>query len=205
MIASLRGIIVSKSLDVLTVDVSGIGYQVFVPLSTFYHLPDLESPVSLHIYTYVREDALQLYGFLSPLEKKIFLLLIGVSGVGPKLARNIMSGMELSEFISILRKGSVESLRKIPGIGPKMAGRLVLELKDKVVSLETGPEVLISAPSDSNADDALSALMNLGYAQRDAKRILDQVLKEDSEGAASLSIEDMIKRALRLFTKGGKV
>ncbi|MEK7286800.1 MAG: Holliday junction branch migration protein RuvA [Nitrospirota bacterium] len=208
MIASLNGIIASKSLDVITVDVGGVGYQVFIPLSTYYHLPDEKSPVSLHIHTYVREDALHLYGFLSLLEKKIFLLLIGVSGVGPKLARNIMSGMELSDFISVLKKGSLDSLRKIPGIGPKMAGRLVLELKEKVESLETLPKRTIATSHDLMSDDLLSALLNLGYTQRDAKRAIDQILTErplrEDKDAEENSVEVLIKQALRLLSKGGK-
>ncbi len=198
MIASLNGIIASKSLDTLIIEVGGIGYQVFIPLSTYYQLPEIKSPVSLHIHTYVREDALQLYGFLSLLEKKLFLLLIGVSGVGPKLARNILSGIEVPALLTAIGKGAVERLRLIPGIGPKMAGRLILELKEKVSSLDEMAEVLVKTENQVG-DDAISALMNLGYSEREAQKVIDAILKEEGQDT---TIEALIKKALQMLSKG---
>lgn len=196
MIASINGIVTAKSLDSLIIEVGGIGYQVFIPLSTYYQLPEIKSPVSLHIHTYVREDALQLYGFFTFLEKRLFLLLMGVSGVGPKLARNILSGIEVSELLIAIQKGAVERLRLIPGVGPKMAGRLVLELKEKVLSLAEMTEVLVKTENPIS-DDAISALMNLGYSQREAQKAIGQILKEEA-----CTIEALIKKALQTLSKG---
>jgi len=198
MIASINGIIASKSLDSLIIEVGGVGLRVFIPLSTYYQLPEIKNPVFLHIHTYVREDALQLYGFLTPLEKKLFLLLIGVSGVGPKLARNILSGIEVAALLTAIQKGAIERLRLIPGIGPKMAGRLVLELKDKVLSLDEMTEVLAKTENQVG-DDVISALMNLGYSQREAQKVVEKILKEDE---ADDTIEGLIKKALQLLSKG---
>ena len=199
MIASITGTITSKSLDTLIIEVGGIGYQVFIPLSTYYHLPEIKSAVSLHIHTYVREDALQLYGFLSLLEKKLFLLLIGVSGVGPKLARNILSGIEVPELLVAIQKGALERLRLIPGIGPKMAGRLLLELKEKVSSLDEMTEILVKT-NNSVSDDAISALMNLGYSQRESQKVIDSLFK--AEEGAPATIEALIKKGLQILSKG---
>lgn len=204
MIASLSGIITFKSPTFLIVEVQGIGYQVFVPLSTFYHLPEVKEGVALQIHTHVREDALQLYGFSSLLEKQLFLLLLGISGVGPKLALNILSGMELNELIQSIRNGSVERLRAIPGVGPKTAGRLVLELKEKVALLNlAGLQASAAAPEGENpvGDDALSALMNLGYNRNEAKRSIDQILKDASPADPPDSVEGLIKKALKKLSK----
>ena len=203
MIASMTGVITFKSPSSLIVEVQGIGYQVSVPLSTFYHLPEVKEGVALHIYTHVREDALQLYGFSSLLEKELFLLLLGVSGVGPKLALNILSGIELNELIQALRNGSVDRLRAIPGVGPKTAGRLVLELKEKAASLDfTGLHSSIIAPGGENqaGEDALSALMNLGYNRVEAKRAIDRILQEQPAESPD-SVEGLIKKALKKLSK----
>ncbi|HLG23037.1 MAG TPA: Holliday junction branch migration protein RuvA [Candidatus Manganitrophaceae bacterium] len=204
MIASIAGILSDKSPTSLIVEVQGIGYEIFVPLSTFYHLPETKESVSLNIYTHVREDAIQLYGFSSTLEKKVFLLLLGISGVGPKLALNILSGMELSELVQALREGNVEKLRAIPGVGPKTAGRLVLELKEKVASLNlVGLESSAPASGGENkiAEDTLSALINLGYNRVEAKRAIDQIFKEESSDALD-SVEGLIKKVLKKLAKG---
>ncbi len=195
MIASLNGVITSKLPESLLVEVGGVGYEVFIPLSTYYRLPEIKESVYLYIHTHVREDALQLYGFLSPLEKQLFLLLINVSGVGPKLARNILSGMEITDLLAALRKGSAELLQSIPGIGPKMAGRLALELKEKVPSL--GVAIGVSETSPVH-DDAISALINLGYPEREVKRVMDRIRNEDK---TSYAVEELIKQALRSLSK----
>lgn len=212
MIASISGVITFKSPSALIVEAQGIGYQVFVPLSTFYHLPEVKEGVALHIYTHVREDALQLYGFYSLLEKELFLLLLGISGVGPKLALNILSGMELNELIEAIRNGSIDRLRAIPGVGPKTAGRLVLELKEKVSLLNPAglqPSTAAAAPENQVGEDALSALMNLGYNRMEAKRVVDQILQDGAlhvRGQAagsdrSDSVEGLIKKALKKLSK----
>jgi Holliday junction DNA helicase RuvA len=201
MIASIHGIIASKTPESLIVEVGGIGYHVFIPLTTFYRLPEVKAPITLHIHTYVREDALQLYGFLSLSEKQLFLLLISVSGVGPKLARNILSGMEVIDLLSALTKGSAEQLRSIPGIGPKMAARLVLELKEKAASLG-GTNAALSQEGDNPLyEDALSALINLGYKEQEARRTLNRVLHDASPTASpsSFGVEELIKHALQIL------
>lgn len=200
MIASLNGVITMKTPTVLIVEVHGVGYQVLTPLSTFYRLPEEKSKVSLHIHTHVREDALLLFGFLTPREKAVFLLLLGVSSVGPKLALNILSGIELNELIHAIREEQVHRLKAIPGVGPKMAGRLILELKEKVAQMDlAGTDSLqsVSGGEDSNQNDALSALINLGYARMDAKRAIEQIFKE-AEGA---SVEDLIREGLKRLAK----
>ncbi len=199
MIASLTGTLTEKSPAALIIDVRGVGYQVVVPLMTYYRLPELQGIVTLHIYTHVREDALQLYGFLTRIEKALFLLCLGVSGVGPKLALSLLSGMESSELIHALRNGKTEKLTAIQGVGSKTAGRLVLELRDKVASLHAG-EVAVpmgcDAASDQQSEDALSALMNLGYPRSDAKRALDRVCAEVSTGE-NATLERLVKQALK--------
>ncbi len=204
MIAFLTGTILEKTPSALIVEVHGIGYQIFIPLNTFYRLPEVKESVSLHIHTHVREDALQLYGFLSPLEKELFLLLLGISGVGPKVALGILSGMELTELVQALRDGNVDRLRAIPGVGPKTAGRLVLELREKVNALSlAGLQTPVSAglESDKTKEDALSALVNLGYHRTEAKRTVDKIAEE--EAADSESVEGLIKKALKKLAKVG--
>lgn len=202
MIALITGTILEKTPSTLIVEVHGIGYQIFIPLNTFYRLPEMKESVSLHIYTHVREDALQLYGFLSILEKELFLLLLGISGVGPKVALGILSGMELTELVQALRDGNVDRLRAIPGVGPKTAARLVLELREKVGALSlAGLQAPISTGSESDKvkEDALSALVNLGYHRNEAKRTVDKIAEEET--AESESVEGLIKKALKKLAK----
>lgn len=203
MIAFLTGTILEKTPSALIVEVNGVGYQIFIPLNTFYRLPEVKESVSLHIHTHVREDALQLYGFLSPLEKELFLLLLGISGVGPKVALGILSGMELTELVQALRDGNVDRLRAIPGVGPKTAGRLVLELREKVNALSPAglqPPTSTGSESDKTKEDALSALVNLGYHRTEAKRIVDKIAEETAD---SESVEGLIKKALKKLAKVG--
>jgi len=202
MIAFITGTILDKTPSALIVEVQGIGYQVFIPLNTFYRLPEVKESVSLHTYTHVREDALQLYGFLSLLEKELFLLLLGISGVGPKVALGILSGMELTELVQALRDGNVDRLRAIPGVGPKTAGRLVLELREKVSALSLAglqAPVATGSESDKIKEDALSALVNLGYNRNEAKRAVDKIAEEETSG--SESVEGLIKKALKKLAK----
>ncbi len=199
MIASLKGVIALKTPTLLTIEVQGIGYQVFTPLSTYYRLPEEKARVFLHIYTHIREDAFQLFGFSTLQEKEVFLLLLGVSGVGPKLALNILSGIGVSELIEAIRAEQVQRLRAIPGVGPKMAGRLVLELKEKMSLLDDSPTSLpvLAEIEDEKQRDALSALMNLGYSRTEVKRSLDLILKETEDA----SVEDLIRAGLKRLAK----
>lgn len=200
MIASLRGVIALKTPTLLTLDVQGVGYQVYTPLSTYYTLPEEKAQVFLHIYTHIREDAFQLFGFSNLREKEVFLLLLGVTGVGPKLALNILSGIGVSELIEAIRAEQGLRLKAIPGVGPKMVGRLILELKEKMNALGLAPTDLPEATDieDEKQRDALSALMNLGYARVEAKRSLEVILKETDEDR---SVEDLIRAGLKRLVK----
>jgi len=205
MIALLSGLLVSKSPTSLVVDIQGVGYEVAVPLSTFDRLPEVGSQVTLHIHTHFREDALQLYGFGTRLEKHLFLLLIGVAGIGPKLAQGVLSGIAPHDLIAAIRGGKIERLRSIPGIGPKTAGRLVLELKDKLAAqsdlANLGDLTDAAATSDARPtadqtrEDLLSALVNLGYSRAAACRAAEQV----GEATGDATLSDQIKAALKVL------
>ncbi len=203
MIASLTGTLTEKSPLALTIDVRGVGYQVLVPLMTYYRLPELQGTVTLHIHTHVREEALQLYGFLTREERTLFLLCLGVSGVGPKLALSLLSNTEPSDLVGAIHHGQTEKLTAIPGVGPKMAGRLILELKEKVGALQgvgRGAPITGDLASDQRGEDVLSALTNLGYSRGDAKRALDRVRAEtDLNTAGDTTVEMWVRQALRML------
>jgi Holliday junction DNA helicase RuvA len=197
MIAHIQGFLHFKSPEYLVIDVDGIGYQVHVPLSTFYDLPQLGSTVSLHIHTHVREDALQLYGFQSPEEKALFVRLISISGIGPRLAVNILSGISPAELVESLIQNNLARLISIPGVGRKTAERIMVELKDKVSSLAPGHDVTLAvkaAPNEAMIEDALSALLNLGYKKGVAQRAIENA-RNRLEG--EITIESLLKEALR--------
>ena len=199
MIAFLRGQVLDKHPDRLIIDVHGVGYQVQVPLSTYYSVGEPGADVSLRIHTHVREDALQLFGFATPEEEELFHLLISVSGVGPKLGVNILSGMPAQELASAILHGELARLTKISGVGKKTAERLVLELKDKIrTSGLAGARSTSQPPPAVGADQALlSALVNLGYRPAAAERTADQVRR--SLGAAA-PLEAQLREALRLIS-----
>lgn len=200
MIAQLSGKLVHKFPDYSIIDVNGIGYQVYTPFSTFYELPDIGSYITLSTYTHVREDALQLFGFLTTDEKEIFQLLIGVSGIGPKLAINILSGITPEELKGALLNGNLVRLTAIPGIGKKTAERMVLELRDKVLKLhkeKPGVQAKPALTSDEVLEDAISALVNLGYKRPQAEGALEKVRKENT----GIDIEGMIKGALKILAR----
>lgn len=200
MIALINGRLISKSPGIAIIDVGGLGYQVHIPLSCFYELPEPGASITLHIHTHVREDALQLFGFLSPKEKELFLALMSISGVGPKLALNIISGMPFDILVDAITRGDEKKVATIPGIGGKTAARLVLELKDKVAKLGTmagGPCAISSAPN-TQKDEAISALVNLGYK----KNFAEEAVKRVCSGAEDMSIETLIREALKLLSKG---
>jgi holliday junction DNA helicase RuvA len=206
MIAHLSGTLLSKQATSVILDVAGVGYEVTIPLSTFYDLEDPGSNVQLRIYTHVREDALQLYGFKTARERELFLRLISVSGIGPKLGITLLSGMSADEMIASIRTNNLARLTLIPGIGRKTAERLVMELRDKVASLSS-PELEeelgastgkpVPASEDAMHADALSALLNLGYQRSAAEKAITSAMSEGSE----LSVESILRSSLRKLAK----
>ncbi|MCI0526891.1 MAG: Holliday junction branch migration protein RuvA [Nitrospira sp.] len=196
MIARLTGKLAYKSPEYLVLDVNGVGYQVFVPLSTFYELPEKGDSVGLHTYMAVREDAIELYGFLTLEERELFKLLLTVSKIGPKLARNILSGISVNELKNALLNSNVLKLNAIPGIGHKMAERLVLELKDKIPSTLVVQEVE-ELSTDEKVADALSALVNLGYKRNLAEQAIKRAI---GEIGAESPLEEIIRASLKYFS-----
>lgn len=203
MIAHLRGHLLEKQPNRIIVDVDGVGYDVFVPLSTFYGLGEpgaAGADVALRIHTHVREDALVLYGFLTRLEQDLFERLIGVSGIGPKLALAVLSGIEPIELIRAIERGDVARLTAIPGVGKKTSERIVLELKDRLpraAPAAAAPgEDTRSAPSPMR-DDVVSALVNLGYHRPLAEKAVDSAIKAVPDGV----FERVLKQALRELAK----
>jgi len=197
MIASLTGRLASKHPGGVVIDVQGVGYDVLIPLSTYYRLPDPEQSVSLTIHTHVREDAIQLFGFLTAREKDAFLLLLTVSGIGPKLALSVISTLSIDDLSSAILTDDYAVLASVPGIGKKSAGRLALELKDKIEKISFCADIVttkLREPSNRLLDDALSALVNLGYKAADVKDVLKQVLAgRDGE----MPLQDLIRAALK--------
>ena len=196
MIGFLRGRVLEKQPNRVLVDVNGVGYEVAIPLSTFYEVGDEGAEVALRIHTHVREDALQLFGFLTVLERQMFERLITVSGIGPKLAIAVLSGLETRDLLAAVQRADIARLTTIPGVGKKTAERIVLELKDRLTQLAPPPPSdvkPITAESDRVRDDLLSALQNLGYHRPDAERAADAVLRE----APDRSLESALKDALR--------
>jgi Holliday junction DNA helicase RuvA len=195
MIALLRGTLVEKHPNQAIVDVAGVGYDVNIPVSTFTHLPDAGAEVRLRIHTHVREDALLLYGFLTQDEKAMFERLIGVTGIGPKLAVTVLSGLAAADLVTSIRRGEVERLVRIPGVGKKTAERMVLELRDKLPAAGADEPAATPAPALSPVDqDVLSALLNLGCARPQAEAA---VRKAKAAGIAD-DFEPLFRRALEL-------
>ena len=197
MIARLRGRLVSKGPGEVVLDVGGVGYRVAIPVSTFYRLGEPGGEASLLTYTHVREDTLALFGFLTSEEQALFELLIGVAGVGPRLAINILSGIDAPELVQALRAADIARLTRIPGVGKKTAERLVVELRDKAHKLPlAATEEAATPPGSTSKDDLVSALANLGYSRPEAERAVERALKEDASGR----FEDLLRRALRIFS-----
>jgi len=206
MIAHLSGKLLSKEPNQVIVDVGGVGYDVTIPLSTFYDLDDEKSDVQLLIYTHVKEDALQLYGFKSPSERKLFVHFISVSGVGPKLGIALLSHMKADELIESIKSNNLARLTQIPGVGRKTAERLVVDLRDKMIQLsqaqvaeETGvrPETTYVSSEDTVRADALSALLNLGYQRSGAEKAIDAALVEGGD----VTVESILRRSLKKLAR----
>ncbi len=199
MIALLTGRIAFKSPSYIVLDVNGVGYRVQIPFSTYYDLPDEGATASLNIYTHVKEDAISLYGFRTPAEKDFFQLLISVSGIGPKMGKDILSNILVGDLGQAIMRGDLARLSGIPGIGRKTAERLVLELKDKVLKLGSAhpaKEEGIPGPAQDMKDDVASALINLGYKEAVVNKLL-----ADMKIPPDVSMEAVLKQALKLLMK----
>ncbi len=204
MIAHIAGKLIQKQPNSVIVEAGGgVGYELTVPLSTFYDLGEIGAEVALRVYTYVREDALQLFGFRTEREKRLFLMLISVSGIGPKLAITALSGLSADELIQAIRFGNLTRLVAIPGVGKKTAERMLVELKDKVSQLTT-PELeaqmtagAVVSTGDAMREDVISALINLGYAKPQAEKAVGAVCKESPEAG----FETVLKQSLKMLAR----
>ena len=203
MIGLLRGQVLEKQPNRVIVDVHGVGYDVHVPLSTYYQIGDEGSDVTLRIYTHVREEALHLYGFLTDLERQLFERLIGISGIGPKLAVALLSGMEPRDLLAAVQRADVARLTGVPGIGKKTAERIVLELKDRVAGLCLVPaaEAPTASPEDQLKSDVLSALQNLGYHRPLAEKALEAAVAGAASETLPASFERVFKGALKALMR----
>ena len=201
MIAFLRGRILEKHPTRLVIDVNGVGYEVFVPLSTYYGLDDPGGAIALRIHTHVRDDALLLYGFATTLEQELFERLIGVSGIGPKLALAVLSGIEPEELIRAIGRGDLARLTAIPGVGKKTSERIVLELKDRLPRAQPAAVAAGDAPeAPVLRDDVVSALVNLGYHRPLAEKAAEAATKTLGS-TPDADFERMLKQALRELAK----
>jgi len=207
MIAHLSGTLLSKQATSAIVDVGGVGYEVSIPVSTFYELGEAGSPVQLRVYTHVSQDAIRLYGFKTVRERELFLQLISVNGVGPGLAIKLLSGMNADEMIASIRTNNLVRLVAIPGVGRKTAERLVVDLRDKIAALSSpaleeefaakAATAGVSASPDAMRDDAMSALANLGYQKAAAEKAVKNAIDEGGEP----SVEVILRRSLRSLAK----
>ena len=195
MIAFLRGRVLEKGPSRIVIDVQGVGYEVHVPLSTYYDIGEEGADVAVRVYTHVREDALQLYGFLTDLERQMFERLIAVSGIGPKLAVAVLSGLDTRDLVAAVQRADVARLTTIPGVGKKTAERIVLELKDRLAQLTvaaTGDAPVPASPGDRLRADLLSALQNLGYHRPQAEKAVDRAV-----ASPEIPFDEALRTALR--------
>jgi holliday junction DNA helicase RuvA len=203
MIGFLSGKLLEKEVSSVLVDVGGVGYEVTIPLSTFYELGEVGSDVQLRIFTHVREDALQLFGFKTARERDLYLKLISVQGIGAKSGITMLSGMSADEIISAIRTDNIARLTSIPGVGKKTAERMVIELRDKVgemaANMAAGAQGGAGAArsSDEAFEDALSALVNLGYQRNSAEKALQQAIKDGTD----LSVQKLLRQALQRLAR----
>jgi Holliday junction DNA helicase RuvA len=199
MIALLNGTLLEKAPSRLIVDVGGVGYDVQVPLSTFYVVGEPGAAIALRIHTHVREDVIALYGFATPLEQDLFERLIAISGIGPKLALAVLSGIEPADLVKAVRLQDVARLTAIPGIGKKTAERIGLELKDRLPAsmAAAGQARAAATPRDQIRDDLMSALLNLGYQRPAAEKAIDRV----ATAGADLRFEQALKDVLRALVR----
>ncbi len=201
MIARIEGVLIEQAPTRVVVDCHGVGYEVFVPLSTFAELPDPGKVVALHVYTHAHEGAIQLFGFHTQAERAAFELLLKANRVGPKLAQTVLSGISPAELLAAIRDENVGALRAVPGIGTKMAQRILLELRDRgeALALLVQPaEAATPAPADSAREQTLSALLNLGYPKNDAERVIDDAALEQGSDA---TLESLVRASLKRLAR----
>jgi Holliday junction DNA helicase RuvA len=203
MIAWLRGTILSKDLETVVLDVQGVGYRLFIPLNTFYDLPEIGEEASLRVHTVVRADAIELFGFLTEDERDAFISLTGVAGIGPRLARNILSGIRPDGLAGAVLDGDGDRLRAIPGVGKRVAERILVELQDKVLHFASEGqrktlEEKIVAEHDGMLQDVVSALLNLGYRKAEVVRAVEAAREAIKD---PLAVQSWLKEALRLLSK----
>ncbi len=203
MIATLSGILSSKTPQEAVISVQGVGYHIFIALSTFFTLPDIHAPVEVFVSTHVRNDTIQLFGFSTTEEKQAFSLLTTISGVGPKLALSALSTLSVSDLCTAIEAGDLETLGSIPGVGKKSASRIVLELKDKthriVISEDSQPTTAAHEPTTFIQEEAASALINLGYRAPEVKKAMNLAITKLPE---SYELEDLIRTTLKELAKG---
>lgn len=197
MIGYLTGKIIAKKPTKILLDVNGVGYSVHISISTFEKLPELNELTSLYIYTSVKEDAIDLYGFSSPAEKEMFELLISVSGIGPRLAQSLLSGIQVDELKYAIDEGNLSRITAVPGIGRKTAERLLVELRDKMNKLTESFESAEAGAPSSIRSDAIAALVNLGYNLKTAEKAVRSIMNSKPTS----TIEDVIKEALANLNK----
>ncbi len=206
MIAHLSGTLLAKHATSVIVDVGGVGYEVTIPVTTFYDLGELGEAVRLQIYTHVREEALQLFGFRTLRERELFTLLISVSGIGPKSAVAMLSGMSADEIVTAIRQSNYARITSIPGVGRKTAERLVIELRDKMAALSSPAleeQIAAGGPTAAQSEDALredtlAALLQLGFPKPAAEKAITSAMQEGGD----LSVETLLRRSLRQLSKG---
>ncbi|MBN2179441.1 MAG: Holliday junction branch migration protein RuvA [Deltaproteobacteria bacterium] len=196
MIASIKGILSYKSISHIIVDVQGIGYRIMVPLSTFYELPEIGQFVQLNIHTHVREDLINLFGFINPKEKEIFQLMVSISGIGPRLAINILSGISADDLTRAISAGNAGKLISVPGVGKKTAERMIVELKDRVVKI-SAVETVSEALDEPIKKDAISALINLGYKSTMAQKAVDEAFEKCEE---EITLELLLTESLKILS-----
>jgi Holliday junction DNA helicase RuvA len=200
VIAFLKGRLLSKDPTNVVVETGGVGYQVLIPLSTFYELGEEGSEVRLHVYTHLRDETIELYGFITTAERMLFRKLITISGIGPKLALSLLSGMQPADLLAAVESGEYQRIMQVPGVGKKTAERLVLELRDKLPDLRAGMEVSsLPEPGTPAAAkrDLISALVNLGYKRRDAERAAEKAV---GQAGPESEFSDLLKRCLAQVT-----
>jgi len=197
VIAQIRGTLAYKLPGEIIVDVGGVGYQVFIPLNVFYRLPEVGDSISLYIHTHLREDALQLFGFAAAEEKHVFLLLNAVSGIGPKLAISILSGIPADELVRAVKDSDQLRLLSIPGVGRKLAERMIVELRDKFTTWQPRPFEVEARSDDSQLTaDAVSALVNLGYRKAEVEKNVRDIVQTGKR-----TLEEVLKEVLRRMSR----
>jgi Holliday junction DNA helicase RuvA len=194
MIAYLKGTIIQKTPGQVVVDIGGVGYCAAIPLSTYFKLGEIGDPVELFIHTHLTDNALSLYGFITKDERELFLKLIGISGIGPKLAMNVLSGIEAGELVDAIKKSDVARISLIPGIGKKTALRITMELQDKIEKKEK----LLAVRGSKEKEDLISALLNLGFRRKEVERIVDETIRAMGSDA---EIEKLLRECLKRMAK----